>query len=95
MAAEAASVHEILALVAAGRGVCLVPASVARHYPREDVVYVKVSDADSAVVSLAWPRGSVRPIVEAFMATAREFAGGSIDARTQHWEPRSRETPTL
>jgi DNA-binding transcriptional LysR family regulator len=74
VAAEAASVHEVLALVAAGRGVGLVPASVARHYPRGDVAYVEVSDAEPAVVSLAWPRGGLRPIVEAFIATARAVA---------------------
>jgi DNA-binding transcriptional LysR family regulator len=34
IAAAAASVQEILTLVAAGKGVCLVPASVAQHYPR-------------------------------------------------------------
>lgn len=72
--AEAASVHEILTLVAAGRGVCLVPAPVARHYPRPDVAYVDVRDADPAVVSLAWQPGTLRPIVEAFIETARQVA---------------------
>jgi DNA-binding transcriptional LysR family regulator len=71
VAAQAASVQEILTLVAVGRGVCLVPSSVALHYPRDDVRYVEVSDADPAVVSLAWPRGAVRPIVDAFIETTR------------------------
>ena len=74
IAARAASVQEILALVAAEKGVCLVPASVAQHYPRADVVYVAMSDADPAVISLAWPRGDLRPIVGAFIEATRRLA---------------------
>ena len=77
LAAEAASVQEILTLVAGGKGVCLVPAAVAYHYPRADVVYVEVSDADPAVVSLAWPRGALRPIVGAFIEVTRQLAPAS------------------
>jgi len=73
VAAEAASVQELLMLVATGRGVSLVPASVAEHHPRADVVYVPVTDADPAVISLAWQRGTVRPTVEAFLETARQL----------------------
>ena len=74
IAGRAASVQEILALVAAEKGVCLVPASVAQHYPRADVVYVAMSDADPAVISLAWPRGDLRPIVGAFIEATRRLA---------------------
>jgi DNA-binding transcriptional LysR family regulator len=74
IAAQAASVQEILTLVAAGKGVCLVPAPVAWQYQRVDVVYVEVSDADPAVVSLAWPRGALRPIVGAFIEVTRRMA---------------------
>jgi DNA-binding transcriptional LysR family regulator len=74
VAAEAASVQEILALVASGRGVCLVPAPVARHYARPDITYVEVSDAEPAVVSLAWARGSLRPVVQTFIDEARDVA---------------------
>jgi DNA-binding transcriptional LysR family regulator len=75
VAAEAATVQEILTLVAAGRGVCLVPESVASHYPRADVRYVKVADADPAVVSLAWNRENERPALEAFREAARTTTG--------------------
>jgi DNA-binding transcriptional LysR family regulator len=74
VAAEAASIQEILTLVATERGVCLVPAPVARHYPRADVTYVKVTDADPAVISLAWTRENLRPEVEAFIEVARRIA---------------------
>jgi DNA-binding transcriptional LysR family regulator len=72
VAAEAASVQEILTLVASGRGVSLVPTSVAEHYPRADVKYVLVTNADPAVVSLAWLPGEVSPTVAAFIAAARD-----------------------
>ena len=74
VAAQAASVQEILTLVATGRGVSLVPASVADHYPRADVKYIQVTDADPAVVSLAWQPEAVRPTVDAFIETARHLA---------------------
>jgi DNA-binding transcriptional LysR family regulator len=75
VAAEAASVPELLTLVAAGRGVSLVPSAVATHHPRDDVRYVLVADADPAVVSIASASGPKRPAVEAFAAVAREVAG--------------------
>jgi DNA-binding transcriptional LysR family regulator len=77
VAASSASIQEILALVAAGRGVCLVPAAVARLYPRADVKYLRIADADPAVVSLAWARGEPAPGVRAFIETARDVAGAS------------------
>ena len=75
VAAKAASVQEILTLVASGRGVCLVPAPVARHYPRADVSYVDVTDAEPALVSLAWDSQSRRPVVDSFIRIVREVAG--------------------
>jgi DNA-binding transcriptional LysR family regulator len=65
VAAEAASIQEILTLVATGHGVCLVPASVADRYSHADVAYVNVTVADQAVVSLAWTRDSMRPGLDA------------------------------
>ncbi|MBV9916554.1 MAG: LysR family transcriptional regulator [Solirubrobacterales bacterium] len=75
VAADAASIQEILTLVAAGRGVCLVPAPVAQQYPRRDVAYVPVADAEPAVVSLAWRGDDARPALRAFLDVARELAG--------------------
>ena len=76
VAAKSSSVKAILALVAAGRGVCLLPEAVARQYPREDVAYVRVSDAEPAVVSLAWAPGSADPEVALLLETARRVAAG-------------------
>jgi DNA-binding transcriptional LysR family regulator len=80
VAAEATSLQEILALVAAGRGVCLVPQAVADHYPRANVRYMPVSDADPAVVSLAWRRGPICPAVKAFIEASRHVAASEQGA---------------
>jgi DNA-binding transcriptional LysR family regulator len=74
IAAEASSVQEILTLVAAGRGICLVPQTAAQIYQRPDVAYVTVRDADPATISVAWTGGPLAPAVAAFIATAREVA---------------------
>jgi hypothetical protein len=49
--------------------------TVAQHYPRDDLRYIEVSDADAAVVSLAWMRETARPIVKAFIQITRQVAG--------------------
>jgi DNA-binding transcriptional LysR family regulator/protein-tyrosine-phosphatase len=74
IAAQATSLQEILALVAAGRGVCLLPQAVARHHPRAGVTYVPVTDADPAVVSLAWRPEPISPAVNAFIEASRQIA---------------------
>jgi hypothetical protein len=43
-------------------------------YPRADVTYIEVNDAEPAVVSLAWARGSWCPVVDAFVETVSEVA---------------------
>jgi len=88
VAAEAASIQEILALVASGRGVCLVPESVAERYPRADVTYVSVLDADPAVVSLAWTNESARTEVEAFIEVARRIAAPDTVGPLAEYESR-------
>jgi DNA-binding transcriptional LysR family regulator len=89
VAAKAASIREILTLVATGRGVCLVPAAVSREYPRADVSYVDVTDAEPALVSLAWDPQSRRPVVEEFIRTVREVAG----ARATRPDPETSREP--
>jgi DNA-binding transcriptional LysR family regulator len=79
VAAKARSTQEIIALVGAGKGVCLVPTAAAVHDRRPDVVYVPVIDAEPAVVSLAWLPDRSSPLVRAFVATAREIATAAAD----------------
>jgi len=80
VAAEATSLQEILALVAAGRGVCLLPAAVVHHHPRAGISYVLVTDADPAVVSLAWRAGPICTALKAFMETSRQVAAAKPNA---------------
>jgi hypothetical protein len=51
-----------------------VPSAVMAHHPRSGVVYVPVTDAEPAVISLAWPPGRLSPDVEAFLRVARTIA---------------------
>jgi DNA-binding transcriptional LysR family regulator len=74
VAAEAESLQELLAFVAVGRGVSLVPASVADLHPRPDVTYLPVRGAEPALVTLVWSKGRRRPVSTAFIAIARERA---------------------
>lgn len=76
IAAQSASVQEILALVASGHGVCLVPLAVALDYARPGVGYVPVLDAEPAVVSLAWRPGPLPAVAQAFIALSRQAAAG-------------------
>jgi DNA-binding transcriptional LysR family regulator len=75
VAADAASVQELLTLVAAGQGVSLVPAPVAGRYPRPDIRFIAVTDAEPAAVSIARQAAGVRPIAQAFIELARSLAG--------------------
>lgn len=74
VAAQSSSIQEILTLVAAGRGVCLVPDAAANDYQRPDIAFVPVTDADPAVVSLARRHGYASRGVEAFTEVARRVA---------------------
>ena len=54
----------LLALVAAGLGVAVVPASV-RSLPLAGLVFRDLLDAGSIELALAWRRGEDNPVVEA------------------------------
>jgi DNA-binding transcriptional LysR family regulator len=71
ISAQASSLQELLTLVAAGRGVSLVPATVATSHTRPDIAYVPVVDAEAAVISVAWRRADKRPILHALLDLAR------------------------
>jgi DNA-binding transcriptional LysR family regulator len=73
--AEAASLQELLALVASGRGVALVPSAVQNHFQRPDISYIPVTDAEPALISIAWRPTKQRPIVDAFINLARLQSG--------------------
>jgi DNA-binding transcriptional LysR family regulator len=94
VAAKSTGVLEILTLVAAGRGICLVPSAVARHYPRSDVTYSPIEDAEPALVSLAWRPGALIPSLTAFIQTVREVAACPDTGTSTDTDPRSSLTST-
>lgn len=59
---EARGTAVLLALVAAGLGVALVPGSV-RSFPLEGVVFREVTDAGAIPLALAWRRGETSAVV--------------------------------
>ncbi|AFA74899.1 putative transcriptional regulator, LysR family [Gordonia polyisoprenivorans VH2] len=60
---EASGTPVLLALVAAGLGVAVLPASV-RALPMEGLVIRDLADAGSTEVALAWNAGEINPVVE-------------------------------
>jgi hypothetical protein len=54
-----------------------VPAPAAQLYPRDDVRYLEVTDAEPSVVSLAWDPDNLRPVVQDFIQAARSVAAAA------------------
>lgn len=72
--AEATSIQEFLNLVAAGDGVCVVPADAREFHPWPGVTYVPVADVEPTTTSLAMRPGRgplVDPLVDAALALTR------------------------
>ncbi|MEV4256550.1 LysR substrate-binding domain-containing protein [Spirillospora sp. NPDC049652] len=62
---------QVFQLVELGAVVCLLPAWVTRVYPRPELAYIPVVDAEPAVLSVAWPRDARSPATAAFVRAAR------------------------
>lgn len=75
IAQEGGGVQTILALVAAGLGIAMVPASL-RHLQRPGVIYRELPPGDSQEVSLAlvWRKDDRSPLVENLVRIARDAA---------------------
>lgn len=69
------SVEEKLEHVAAGRGLVILPLSVATFYTRPDITYVVVEDLVPTPVSLAWDAARRNPLLTEFAEIARSVAG--------------------
>jgi len=69
------TIEEMLALVAAGRGVFAVSGQEARYYVRPDVVYVPIDDAPDCEWGLIWRADRETSRVRAFVELASEHAG--------------------
>ncbi|TYB44969.1 LysR family transcriptional regulator [Actinomadura chibensis] len=66
-------VGQLMQLIALGRAVAVVPASVRGHL-RDDLTCVPVSDARPTTLVLAWARGHRAPALAAFVRTATTVA---------------------
>lgn len=64
--------QELLVLIAAGRGVSPVAASVARYYARPDLAFVPIDDAPHTGVALVWRSAGETARVRAFTRAARD-----------------------
>ncbi len=79
---EAGEWQTVLALVAAGLGVALVPASL-RNWQRPGVAYLALRPRTGDVpLNLVWRGKEAQPLVDAFVATATQIAKRTpLDAR--------------
>ena len=100
---EAPGTAALLALVAAGLGIALVPASV-RALPLAGVVFRDVTDSATVELACAWREDADSPLVRAVLASL-ESAGAFADSpvpgppttqpsRSSHPTRTSRPTPT-
>ncbi|MER6006813.1 LysR family transcriptional regulator [Nonomuraea angiospora] len=64
-----ATFQELLALVAAGRGICPVAAHNLRYHPRPDVTFVPLADAPPFEFGLAWRTSAYTTRVRTFAET--------------------------
>jgi DNA-binding transcriptional LysR family regulator len=78
VAQHAVHLQTIVGLVASGVGIAILPSS-AQRVSREGVVYrdLDVPDATSWM-GLAWVEGDESKLVQNFIATVREAAGGNV-----------------
>jgi DNA-binding transcriptional LysR family regulator len=80
VAPPASNLSEIFSLVETGSVVSLTPASVARRYPRAEIVYREVGDAPDATLAVAWPQEARSPAVAAFVRAAATVAATAAQA---------------
>jgi len=71
-ARRTATVEEKFELVAAGRGIAMVPRSVARYYSRPDLVYRPVTDAVPFETCLAVAEDRHQQHLQSFLTVAAE-----------------------
>ncbi|MFF3419585.1 LysR family transcriptional regulator [Streptomyces sp. NPDC002698] len=71
------SFSEMLTLVAMGRGVLPVGEHSRRYYPRPDVAYVPLHDAQPIERGLVWMEGNTTERLRAFVRAATDAAGSS------------------
>ncbi|HET9076732.1 MAG TPA: LysR substrate-binding domain-containing protein [Acidimicrobiales bacterium] len=78
---EASSPTAMLLLVAAGAGVALVPASVARSFPIPGVRFAPAATAPTTSAGMCWRRSDRSQVVGNFLDTTRGLVPGRHPAR--------------
>ena len=68
---RAAHLVEVSAPLAAGDGIALLPASVAKALRRKDVVALPLEDGPESRIGLTWPRDGQHPLVDDFIGIVR------------------------
>lgn len=75
-----ATVEEILANVAAGLGIRLVPGHAVKYFARDDIAYIPLQDPPALKWALIWRSSEETSLVRAFAQVARELrpSGGRV-----------------
>ncbi|MGW0252754.1 LysR substrate-binding domain-containing protein, partial [Nocardia goodfellowii] len=66
--------QELLALVAAGKGVTIAAAQGVRYYPRPNLVYIPLEDVSPFEYGLFWREAGLSAKARAFVQTALEIS---------------------
>ena len=70
--ADLATIDDWLLAIATSAGIGITPASTAINHPHPDVRFVRINDAPTVPLVLAWPRRNAHPQVRAFVGVARK-----------------------
>lgn len=70
--ADLATIEDWLIAIATSAGVGITPESTAVHHPHPDVRFVRIRDAPTVPLVMAWPRRGAHPHTKAFVAIARD-----------------------
>ncbi|WTW99685.1 LysR family transcriptional regulator [Streptomycetaceae bacterium NBC_01309] len=74
--AENHNAEEMLENVASGQGASIAPQSMSEFYARPDIVWVRLADTEPLRIDLAWDPAVSGPVVDAFVASARDVVAG-------------------
>ncbi|MEU8356286.1 LysR family transcriptional regulator [Nonomuraea sp. NPDC048882] len=70
------NVDEMLEHVATGAAVCIGVRSMAEYYAHPELKWLPITDIEPLRIALAWPPGTINPLVGEFVRIVREVATG-------------------
>jgi LysR family transcriptional regulator, benzoate and cis,cis-muconate-responsive activator of ben and cat genes len=80
----AASIDDWLHLIGRGEGIDTAPAIIARYYSWPEVAFVPLAGAAPAVLGLARRSDAADPLIDDFVALAREVAAAAVASTTPY-----------